>query len=63
MIRPRRGRFGAGLGGRGRMGGPRAAGPSGKCICPKCGYKTLHGIGDPCYLKVCPKCGIKLTRA
>jgi predicted DNA-binding protein (UPF0251 family) len=63
MIRPRGGRFGAGPGGRGRMGGPQAAGPSGECICPKCGYRTPHGIGEPCYSKTCPKCGVKLTRA
>jgi len=63
MVRPRGERFRAGPGGRGRMGGPRAAGPSGECVCPKCGYKTAHEIGDPCYNKICPKCKTKLTRA
>jgi hypothetical protein len=63
MVRPRFGmRRMAGVGGRGRMGGPFAAGPSGNCICPKCGYKELHRIGVPCYNKKCPKCGTKMTR-
>jgi len=49
-------------GGRGRMGGPLAAGPGGTCVCPKCGYETKHGRGDPCMDKECPKCGAKMTR-
>lgn len=49
-------------GGRGRMGGPLAAGPGGKCVCPKCGYSETHPTGVPCMDKVCPKCGAKLTR-
>jgi len=62
MIRPRGGRFRAGPAGMGRMGGSKASGPSGKCVCPKCGYKTEHGISEPCYTKTCPKCKVKLTR-
>ncbi len=54
---------GQGLGGRGRMGGPSAAGPSGYCVCPSCGYKEQHATGVPCYNKKCPKCGAKMTRA
>ncbi len=65
MVRPRRGvgsGRGAGLAsGRGRMGGT-AAGPTGYCICPKCGYKKPHQLGTPCYLEVCPKCECKLVR-
>ena len=52
---------GRGAGGRGRMGG-FAAGPSGNCICPKCGYKETHQTGVPCYQKKCPKCGSPMTR-
>jgi len=50
-----------GAGGRGRMGG-FAAGPSGNCICPKCGYKETHQTGVPCYQKKCPKCGSPMIR-
>ena len=49
-------------GGRGRMGGPFAAGPGGQCVCPNCGYKTAHAVGQPCSEKKCPKCGAKLIR-
>jgi len=55
------GRGGSAKGGRGRMGG-FAAGPSGNCICPKCGHKTQHKIGIPCYQQKCPKCGSPMTR-
>jgi len=48
-------------GGKGRMGG-FAAGPSGNCICPKCGHKEQHQIGVPCYQQKCPKCQTKMTR-
>jgi len=54
---------GRAVGGRGRMGGPAAAGPGGQCVCPKCGYKKDHKLGTPCYLEVCPKCETKLIRA
>ena len=52
---------GRGAGGRGRMGG-FAAGPSGNCICPKCGYKETHQTGVPCYQKKCPNCQSLMTR-
>lgn len=51
-----------GSGGRGRMGGPQAAGPYGDCVCPSCGYKTSHSIGQPCNQKKCPKCGALMIR-
>lgn len=56
------GRFRAPRGGRGRLGGPKAGGPGGTCVCPKCGYSMAHAIGQPCYNVICPKCGIALTR-
>ena len=56
---------GAGRGGGrgpGRMGGPKAAGPGGNCVCPNCGHKVPHRVGQPCYQMTCPKCGTKMTR-
>jgi len=64
MVMPRgRGlEMGGGRGaGGGRMGG-FAAGPSGSCVCPKCGYKETHQIGVPCFQKKCPKCKSLMTR-
>ena len=59
----RGGRFRApARGGRGRMGGPQAAGPGGFCVCPSCGYKVKHVFGSPCNMKLCPKCKTKLVR-
>jgi len=37
-------------------------GPSGFCICPKCGYKTPHKPGIPCRDERCPNCGVRLVR-
>ena len=55
--------MGRGMGaGRGRMGGI-AAGPSGECVCPKCGATASHQIGIPCTQQKCPKCGQAMTRA
>ena len=53
---------GRGLGGRGRMGGPLAAGPGGFCVCPKCGYREPQIIGQPCMNKKCPKCKTLMKR-
>ena len=54
---------GQGTQGRGRMGGPFAAGASGKCLCPCCGHETPHTVGQPCNLMQCPKCGTNMTRS
>lgn len=48
--------------GRGRMGGPLAAGPDGRCVCPKCGNKVPHQPGLPCVQRTCPECGTALMR-
>jgi hypothetical protein len=48
--------------GRGRMGGPYAAGPVGVCVCPSCGAETTHVRGLPCNRTKCPKCGAIMTR-
>jgi hypothetical protein len=49
-------------GGRGRMGGPNAAGPGGNCICPNCNHQEPHVVGAPCTNKKCPKCGARMVR-
>jgi len=49
-------------GGRGRMGGPISAGPSGQCICPNCKTTISHQVGIPCYNQTCPNCGAKMNR-
>lgn len=48
--------------GPGRMGGSQAAGPGGYCVCPSCGHREKHVVGQPCYRKQCPECGTKMTR-
>jgi hypothetical protein len=48
--------------GKGQMGGPQAAGPGGQCICPQCGYKLPHVVGQACYERNCPECGARMTR-
>jgi hypothetical protein len=48
--------------GPGRMGGPRAAGPGGNCVCPSCGHKLPHVAGTPCMDLKCPKCGVRMAR-
>jgi len=55
------GREQAPAGGRGRMGG-RGLGPSGDCVCPKCGYREPHPRGQPCFDMRCPKCGTPMIR-
>ena len=47
--------------GKGRMGGS-AAGPSGMCVCQKCGSSVPHQTGVPCYRMKCPKCGTPMAR-
>ena len=49
--------------GLGRMGGRKAAGPGGYCICTNCKYKLRRSRGNPCMDRVCPKCGSPMTRA
>jgi len=48
--------------GSGRMGGGKAAGPSGYCVCPQCGQRETHQRGVPCFERKCPKCGTTMIR-
>jgi hypothetical protein len=48
--------------GPGRMGGGTGAGPGGDCVCPSCGHKVPHQVGQPCNKRKCPKCGATMTR-
>jgi hypothetical protein len=49
--------------GAGRMGGTRpGAGPSGDCVCPKCGQTVPHQPAVPCFQVKCPTCGISMVR-
>jgi len=48
--------------GRGRMGGLRAAGPAGACVCPECGYRKKHQRAMPCTSIKCPKCKTPMIR-
>jgi hypothetical protein len=51
---------GAGIG---RMGGAKpGSGPSGNCLCQRCGEKVPHTRGVPCSSQACPRCGSALTR-
>lgn len=70
MPRPRGG-MGPGLrgrapvaGGRGRGGGPYAAGPGGVCVCTnkECLHEIPHQVGVACYTIKCPKCGSEMIR-
>lgn len=58
------GRGGGGQGkGQGMGGGTKpGAGPAGNCVCPKCGYKTEHLVGERCVDRKCPKCGTQMVR-
>ena len=58
---PDRGR-GISQGGRDRMGGPFVAGHGESCVCPNCGHKVAHVVGQPCNAMNCPKCGTRMTR-
>jgi len=37
-------------------------GPGGNCICPNCGHKEVHKMGQPCATMSCPKCGSNMVR-
>lgn len=54
---------GPGGGGRGRGGGTNpGSGPGGSCVCPKCGHRQPHVVGQRCLDIACPKCGTRLVK-
>jgi predicted RNA-binding Zn-ribbon protein involved in translation (DUF1610 family) len=55
-----RGHGGRGLG-RGQGTKP-GSGPGGNCICPNCGHKEPHRVGQRCIELRCPKCGTNMIR-
>ena len=44
------------------MSSGQGLGAGGECFCPKCGYRSEHQTGTPCYDLKCPKCGAQMTR-
>jgi len=58
-----RGKGNGGGADQGRGGGNKpGSGPTGNCVCPKCGKKSPHVAGQRCIDQTCPDCGIKLIR-
>lgn len=54
---------GQGGGGLGRGGGNKpGSGPGGDCVCPKCGFKTPHVVGQRCMDIACPQCGTRMVK-
>ncbi|MDP8218605.1 MAG: DUF5320 domain-containing protein [Candidatus Theseobacter exili] len=55
---------GLGEGGeRGRIAGKRpGAVTRGYCVCPGCGGKVSHQLGEPCSSVSCPECGTRMVR-
>ncbi len=49
-------------GGRGMGRGHGGYGPSGYCICLKCGTRVPHQRGVPCTEMKCPNCGHTMAR-
>ena len=58
---------GRGQGGGGRGTASRPAGTTtatdGFCVCPKCGQRLPHELGQPCIKQTCPQCGASMSRA
>jgi uncharacterized protein len=46
----------------GRFGEDYGFGPSGNCVCPKCGYKEVKIRATPCFKIKCPKCNTNMAR-
>lgn len=72
FFRARRGGQGRGQGGgmgRGKEGGmgrgsgnKPGSGPGGSCVCPSCGERVPHQVGQRCMDLTCPKCGAGMVR-
>lgn len=60
---PASGRHGMGLGGGWRLGsGGGGYGPTGDCICVRCGTRVPHPQGVSCTSIQCPACGMTMVR-
>ena len=60
-----RGGQGQGAGRAGQEGGSGdkpGSGPGGSCVCPKCGHRIAHQVGQRCLDLACPQCGTKMAR-
>ena len=55
-------KFGSGQGQGSGQGNRAGLGPTGKCVCPNCGFSASHQPGMPCSSQKCPKCGISMIR-
>jgi hypothetical protein len=53
---------GFGRGGRRGVGGGLSYREVEFCMCPQCGYKESHQMGDPCNMKKCQRCGALMIR-
>jgi electron transport complex protein RnfB len=63
LFRGGRGKGRGGQGGGGRGGGTKpGSGPGGNCLCPNCGHRIPHQVGQRCIDLACPKCGTKMIR-
>lgn len=70
LFRGRGGSGGGGRGGRGQGGAGRGqgggnrpgSGPGGNCVCPSCGHKEAHVVGQRCMDHTCPKCGTRMVK-
>ncbi len=43
--------------------GQMLKGSGGFCICPQCGYYTVHKAGSPCKTSICPDCNVSMNRS
>jgi hypothetical protein len=65
LFRSGRGRGEGSNRGRGQglgRGNKPGSGPSGECVCPKCGYQMTHQVGQRCMDLPCPKCNTMMVR-
>lgn len=42
-------------------GPPLGRGGEDICVCPECGFETVHARGKPCRVLKCPECGATMV--